>query len=507
MSPGAICYLFAVLSCFVVSVQAQQWDWIRRFSARSVSRSIAVDAQDSVYFAGHFSGTNYLGTNLFAVPETNGSFLVKLDPDGEIRWAETLHGSVSKMIVSPEGVAFVTGSFAVEATPEGQSSPQIIARFDDGSITWSDAVPGSHGYGLAFAPDGNIWVLGSSNRVFLRKYASDGTLLKGFDLGDNQFTPTGFAVNRDEQLFISGFTGGITFGTNTVGQWLYFVGRVDHEGNGMWAWTPGNYLYPGNEPNSINSIATTLEGNVVSIGTHSSGFRRGIVITTHSPDGDKLSTVQRWGMGVGSHKSWYFGANISVDVHGQLHTTGAGVAHYAYPTPSDGLWFGTFSNDVLVSETQISNTSYKNPWNAGQAIEATPDGAIYLSGTLTGYSIFGTNRLGGGDAFVARRSTLTPELNFQRNGDVLVISWPRAAFPFALQQSDVWGITGRMLTRFPTASAHAGRLYCLRRKRLVPFVCCARMKRRFVTHHTFNGMDSRFLPSLIIRPPSFCRWG
>src|SRR5215203_2163862 len=114
MSPRAICNLLAVISCFVVSAQAQQWDWIRRFSGESTGWKLALDGEENVYLAGTFSGTNYLGTNLFAVAETNGSLLIKFNSDGDVVWAHTLHGSLSHLVVTSNGTLFVTGNFVTE---------------------------------------------------------------------------------------------------------------------------------------------------------------------------------------------------------------------------------------------------------------------------------------------------------------------------------------------------------------------------------------------------------
>jgi hypothetical protein len=205
MSPGAICYLLAVLSCFVVSAQAQQWDWIRRFSGESTALKLATDAEENVYVSGTFSGTNNLGTNEFSVAETNGSFLLKLNPEGEVVWAHSLHGSIQQLVVTSNGVLFVTGQFIPKKRPDYVRPEAVfMARIDDGTFTWSEKVPGGEGRGLSFAPDGNIWVIGVSNRVFFRKYSLEGVMLATFDMGEQYFLPTGLIVNRNEEIFVSG---------------------------------------------------------------------------------------------------------------------------------------------------------------------------------------------------------------------------------------------------------------------------------------------------------------
>ena len=79
--------------------------------------------------------------------------------------------------------------------------------------------------------------------------------------------------------------------------------------------------------------------------------------------------------------------------------------------------------------------------NRGSAIAVDKDGGVIVTGTLEGQTIFGSNRLSYAPAggFVARRSTVLPELVQEWRGDVLVLSWPATALPFALQQSEDGG--------------------------------------------------------------------
>jgi hypothetical protein len=441
--------LFAFVSCFVVSAQAQQWDWIRRFSGESTALKLAADAEENVYVAGTFSGTNYLGTNEFSVAETNGTFLLKLNPEGEVVWAHSLHGSIQHLVVTSNGALFITGDFVPKTRPDHvRPEPVLMARIDSGTFTWMETANESEGRGLSFAPDGNIWVIGVSNKVFFRKYSPEGETLASFDMGEQYFAPNGLVVNRNEEIFVSGMNLTSSFGTNVIGYNRFFVGSVEAPGFATWAWSPGYGSHHG--PTRINDIAGTKEGNVVAVGTTDDEFGDAAFARIFSPQGETLFRFGRFAHLIGTRKGLYYGNGVAVDVHDKVHLIGMGVLHYMFNTPSDGLWFASYTNGVLSSESQISNTRYSYPWNVGHAISVTPDDTVYIAGRLTGTAIFGSNYSSGvASGFIARRSTLTPQLRIDKTWSGTTLSWPSSAFPFALQESDSTGTNWSFVTQAP----------------------------------------------------------
>src|SRR5687767_10698270 len=143
---GIFCLLCALLFASTFS-QAQQWDWVQRFSGDSTGTAIGVDGNQNVYVAGTFSGTNYLGTNQFVSAGSNDVFLLKLNPDGEVAWSISVGGplndSVFRMTVTADGAVFLIGDFTIAALlPESLPSRVhdvdhvFIARVDDGKFTW-----------------------------------------------------------------------------------------------------------------------------------------------------------------------------------------------------------------------------------------------------------------------------------------------------------------------------------------------------------------------------------
>jgi hypothetical protein len=460
MKPREIFCLLGTLLLISPFARAQQWDWVQRFSSESTGTAIGVDGEQNVYVAGTFTGTNFLGTNRFATTNGSAVFLVKLNPDGEVVWSLTLEGSLTHLAVATNGALFVVGNFGISESLLADSITNrsdvgyvFIARIDDGKFTWFDTLsPDLGGYagGIAFAPDESVWVLGASNRVFFIKYDQSGAVLESFAMGDVIFHPQGLAVNREEHLFVRGFTANnLQFGFNSIDYRRYFVAGVNQLGQGEWAWSPGYSYIPNSGPNPINAIACDSEGNLVSAGAYQSAFKTIADVVKFSATGAIIARTGR--SGYPSSKSIFRADGMALDSRGNVYVTGLTVGYYLASLPGDGLWLATYdSNGTLVSESRIGNRRFSYPWNEGHAIAATPDGTIYITGKLTHTAIFGTNEVGGSPAaFVARRSTLDPELVRERVGDNIVFSWPRAAFPFGLQQSDETGTNWLFVTNAP----------------------------------------------------------
>ena len=67
---GTLILQLVLVFSFALSIHAQQWDWVKRFPGHgSIVTSIALDAEENVYVAGTFGGTNQIGTNTFISEE------------------------------------------------------------------------------------------------------------------------------------------------------------------------------------------------------------------------------------------------------------------------------------------------------------------------------------------------------------------------------------------------------------------------------------------------------
>jgi len=115
------------------------------------------------------------------------------------------------------------------------------------------------------------------------------------------------------------------------------------------------------------------------------------------------------------------------------------------------------------------------------AIAGNSDGAIFLTGRAPGKFALGTNVSAGGEnAFVMRQSTLKPTLKSEQIGTNIIFSWPRAAFPFALQQSNETGTNWLSFHNHRTCERALGKSRSLRKQQPECSACSEQMKLQFV---------------------------
>ncbi len=451
MSPKRLlaCLVFTAL---LVCGRAQEWDWVQRFQGdNSGGTSIALDGGGNIYVAGGFSGTNQIGTNQLISAGGSDIFIVKLNPTGGVVWAISAGGtnddSIGRIIVATNGALFVYGHFEIPSSllaasvtnANDTASNVFVARVDDGKFTWINSFPpevGANGGAVAVAPDESIWMIGASNHVFLKHFRQDGTELGGLDVSENLFGIQGLAINRDGKFFAHGVVYGTQQLTSNVTVQGYFIAGIDNSGQIQWAQSAGS---DGVHPFPVYQIACAPDGGIVSVGYQGilnfpadSG-----VVVKYTADGTLL-----WKRTRGAYFKYSFSLyGLTVDNRGTVRATGRGQEHYYGPEDRDKLWLLTLdANGQTLSEQFVKSVALRDR-NTGLAIAANSDGQIFVTGQLMGTPLFGTNIMGDGpsgiaNAFIARRATLEPTLDFRRSGTNMVLDWPRTSAPFALQQSD-----------------------------------------------------------------------
>src|ERR1051325_6940028 len=207
MRLGRIFCLLCAILLTGAFIQAQQWDWVQRFSGDgTIGTAVGVDDAQNVYVAGTFTGTNYIGTNRIASVTNNNVFIAKFDPFGNVLWTVTACGSLTKMLVASNGSVFVCGVLGFnDPTATQFSSNVFVARLDEGNVIWAEprpdeAVPG----GLAFGPDETVYVLGVTNQPFILRYTQGGLLLSAVSPQLTLFTPAGISVSPVGQTYVAG---------------------------------------------------------------------------------------------------------------------------------------------------------------------------------------------------------------------------------------------------------------------------------------------------------------
>ncbi len=438
------------------SVNAQQWDWVRRFHGdASLGRAIGLDGNGNVYVAGTFTGTNLIGTNRLVSAGSSDVFIAKFNPDGAVLWSIGTGGpgddSIRSLVVTTNGALFVSGHFSIHPSllgPATNISPVVsnvfLARMDNGRFSWIDAFstePGGTSGGIALGPDESVWLVAATNRAFVRNYSQSGAVRTGYSVGEDLFTPIGIAVSTDGNVFVHGSAGGawgssLNLGTTNLSTeyGINFIAGLNATGRVQWAWYPNPDLYGGPQ---IRSLAPTPDGGVISVGGGNFANGRFGIAARHSADG----TV-RWSKRL-QHpvvtKYFYDANGVTVNARGDALIAGAVLIPYQLWASRRSAWLPILSPiGDLVSEQFIRSYS-SIAENIGQAIVADAKGDVFVTGQLMGTPTFGTNVMGTGpsgatNAFVARRATIQPSLGIRTSGPNLVVHWPRTALPFALQQ-------------------------------------------------------------------------
>jgi len=211
--------------------------WLKRIGGTSnanVPTSIADAPDGNIYIAG---GDTALGQDVF---------VAKLDNNGNLIWYKTIGDSerrsaLVKLAVAPDGYIYVTGFISIHA---------FVAKLDsNGNLVWFKTIGGSrddYGHTVAVAPDGSVYVVGVTASysvgwydVFVAKLDSSGNLLWFRTIGgsDDEWGYS-IAVAPDGSIYVVGSTR--SFG---AGDYDVFVAKLNSDGELLWFKTIGTPSY------------------------------------------------------------------------------------------------------------------------------------------------------------------------------------------------------------------------------------------------------------------------
>lgn len=187
--------------------------WFKKFggSGSDSANSITVDAAGNVFIAGQFNNNITLGLDTFVPTGDFDIFVAKLDTQGDVVWAKKAGGT---LLDSPGGIAL---------DPAGNV---ILQGNYTGSITLGGATLDS----------------GTQTSLFVAKYDPMGSLVWGAGATSANFSFfTDVKVTADGKIYVCGrFRTSITAGATTLvsasgSSEDAFVGRLDGDGNWVWA--------------------------------------------------------------------------------------------------------------------------------------------------------------------------------------------------------------------------------------------------------------------------------
>lgn len=343
---------------------------------------LSTDAAGNVYLTGHYRSPSYtFGTTTLTNASSSGTvadiFIAKYDANGNFQWAKS-HGGSSfdfgqSICNDANGNVYLTGSFFSSAITFGTTTLTTPGVFvtkyaSDGTVMWAKSPGGSSANSICTDINGNIFVTGefqsasmtfgttvlnntissgSSNDIFILKYASNGSALWAKSAGGNK------------------------------NDFCYSI-SIDASGN---AYITG-----------IFESATINFGTAALTNANNSGTTYDIYLVKYSTNGDVL-----WANAAGG-ASDDFGQGVSADTNGNIFMTG----YYQ----SNSLLFGANSitnagdNDIFIVKFNGIDTGedeffdnnevsvFPNPTNTNFTLFInSPNSNIISLTTITGVEI------------------------------------------------------------------------------------------------------------------------
>jgi len=195
--------------------------------------SVAAMPDGGLVIAGHFEGTIELGSDRLVSAGETDAFIARLDPAGQVEWAERLGGSgfdaATAVLVDRAGNSILVGELSGTAQvgdrrlrARGRSDVFAVSFGSDSAVRWAVAFGESDwdaAASAAIASDGSIAIVGSSRNadrarvddadLLVALLAPDGNLRWQHTFGGRGWDQ-GFAVaaRADDTIEVAGSFGG-----------------------------------------------------------------------------------------------------------------------------------------------------------------------------------------------------------------------------------------------------------------------------------------------------------
>jgi len=256
--------------------------WVKRFGGNANDRGlkISLGLANEIYITGTYTGTISFGSfTLVSVENSIDVFLVKLDGNGDVLWANSLGGSFGDLVygLSVDGLnsPVITGQYkglavfgndtltsTLDTSGLAFSYDIFVAKYSaSGSLTWlkNGGSPfDNRGLSIAVDAGNNIFVTGQysdtlnfgntlfpspdRNVGFILKLASDGEIQWFQRLRASNVTPNDIKIDNQNNVLITGdFAGNLWFSapenfilTSNYSRRI-FISKLSNDGNLIWA--------------------------------------------------------------------------------------------------------------------------------------------------------------------------------------------------------------------------------------------------------------------------------
>ncbi|MBN1533646.1 MAG: hypothetical protein JXA20_13335 [Spirochaetes bacterium] len=190
------------------------YGWTKKFGGDTIPNGVhdvIVDSNDNILFAGLFSGTvnfaeDFSGTEIKTSPDSNESFITKINSDGTYGWTRIFSGGggASGIATDQDDNIYVTGhsifrassinvNFAVDFGGneiKGINGTYVLKINNDVTYGWTRIINGVQSAGIAVDSDRNVYISGFFQQTDLN-FAHD---FSGSDLKSSTWNSSTFVV-------------------------------------------------------------------------------------------------------------------------------------------------------------------------------------------------------------------------------------------------------------------------------------------------------------------------
>ncbi len=380
---------------------------------------MTVAPDGSVYVVGHTEGGLVDG-----IVELGNSdaFVRKYSPSGQVLWTRQFsnEGASTRALavaLGPDGSVHVagdtTGSLPGTSGSFGGVDAFVRKYTPSGNVLWTRQFGSNaldRAVGVAVASDGSVYAVGRTvghipdahdgapfggSDAFVRKYSSAGAVLWTRQFGTAQFDEaSGVGVDSTGKVYVVGNTEGTLPGVAGQGGSDAFI-RI-YNSNGA---TAGTLQFGTSAQDVAQAVAVEPDGSVYVAGFTAGTFPGAVsagsndaFVVKYSSVGSPLWTRQ-FGTDVGDSA-----LGVTLGSGSRVHVAGSAGAKLPGSFQSGSGFVRTYtSTGAHVWTRQIGGLATKPV-----AVEAGPDGGVYVAGSTDGAIPDGGGSSGGADAFVRK---------------------------------------------------------------------------------------------------------
>jgi len=414
-----------------------EWTRLLGSTTTDVANGVAIDSNNNVYITGYTGGSLDGETNAGG----NDAFLAKYDSAGTKVWTKLLGTSGGDegrcVAIDSNNNVYITGYVggSLDGETNAGSNDAFLAKYDSagtklwtkvlGTVTTETNSIVDRAYGVSIDSNNNVYITGHTqgsldgetnaggNDAFLAKYDSAGTKLwtkvLGTSVSDVAYS---VAIDSNNNVYITGFTGGSLDGETNAGGNDVFLAKYDSAGTKVWTKVLGTVT---TDSNSISELALAVAidtNNNVYITGYTSGTldnqtntgSNDAFLAKYDSDGTKVwtkllgTTFPEFALGVAidSNNNVYITGDTGGSLDGETNAGFRDAFLAKYDSAGTKVWtklFGTSADEFSTSVAIYSNNN------------------VYITGRTSGNLDGETNAGGASSAFLSKYNIPTPPLS------------------------------------------------------------------------------------------------